>query len=178
MAPQPGAGMWLARRDKTHAPSTVNSAKAMNARAIRQSTPMPRKDTILDRMSGAIWYSCFDLLSGYYQILMRLKDIPFTAFQTPDGLFEFLAMPMGLINAPGTFNRIVQGIFEDMREFVAAYVDDLYRFIERCREKKLFLKLSKSTLCADEIPFLGDFVGRQGVRIDPDELRVLTAKNG
>ncbi|POM78480.1 Retrovirus Polyprotein [Phytophthora palmivora] len=166
----------------------VHDYRAMNARTIRQSTPMPRKDIILDRMSGAIWYSCFDLLSGYYQIRMRLKDIPFTAFQTPDGLFEYLAVPMGLSNAPATFNRIVQGIFEDMREFVATYFDDLYvftkettiethlvavrRVFERCRDKKLFLKLSKSTLCAEEIPCLGDLGGRQGV-LDPDKVRVI-----
>ncbi|POM64474.1 Reverse transcriptase [Phytophthora palmivora] len=68
----------------------VHDYRAMNARMVRQSTPMPRKDVILDRMCGAI--------------RMRMKDIPFTAFQTPDGLFEYLAEPTGLSNAPATFN--------------------------------------------------------------------------
>ncbi|OWZ06180.1 hypothetical protein PHMEG_00021602 [Phytophthora megakarya] len=39
----------------------VHDYRAMNERTIRQSTPMPRKDVILDKMSGALWYSCFDL---------------------------------------------------------------------------------------------------------------------
>ncbi|OWZ06181.1 Retroelement [Phytophthora megakarya] len=120
---------------------------------------------------------------------MRLKDVPFTAFQTPDGLFEYLVVPMGLSNAPATFNRIVQSIFEDLREFMSTYFDDVYvftkepdvethlaqvrRVFEQCREKKLYLKLSKSTLCSMEIPCLGDFVGRHGVRIDPDKVRVI-----
>lgn len=106
----------------------VHDYRAMNARTVRQSTPMPRKDAIFDRMSGAFWYRCFDLLSGYYQMRMRAKDIPYTAFQTPDGLFEYIAVPMGLSNAPATFNRIVQRIFEDMRECVATYFDDIYVF--------------------------------------------------
>ncbi|KAF4034842.1 Reverse transcriptase (RNA-dependent DNA polymerase) [Phytophthora infestans] len=59
---------------------------------------------------------------------MRTKDIPFTAFQTPDGLFEYIAVPMGLSNAPATFNRIVQRIFEGLRDNVATYFDDIYVF--------------------------------------------------
>jgi hypothetical protein len=88
----------------------VHDYRAMNQHTVRQLTPMPRKDDIFDRMAGCRWYSCFDLLSGYYQIRMRENDIPLTAFQTPDGLFEILAVPMGLSNAPSTFNRIVTKI--------------------------------------------------------------------
>ncbi|POM66979.1 Polyprotein [Phytophthora palmivora] len=137
---------------------------------------MSRKDVILGRMSGAIWFSCFDLLSGYYQILMRMKDIPFTTFQTPNSLLNILLFPMGL------------RIFADVRGFVAIYFDDLYIFtkepdlrthltavrkvFERRREKKLYLKLAKSTLCSDEIPCLGDFVGRR-VRIYRDKVHVI-----
>lgn len=96
---------------------------------------------------------------------------------------------MGLSNAPAIFKRIVQRIFDDLREVAATYFDDIYVFtkeksvkshlqavrkvFERCREKKLFLKLAKSTICEPEIPCLGDFVGRNGVRIDPDKVRVI-----
>lgn len=53
----------------------VHDYRAMNEQTVRQSTPMPRKDAIFDRMSGSWWLSCFDLLSGYYQIRMREKKI-------------------------------------------------------------------------------------------------------
>ncbi|KAF4036370.1 Reverse transcriptase (RNA-dependent DNA polymerase) [Phytophthora infestans] len=149
---------------------------------------MPRKDAIFDRMDGSYWYSCFDLLSGYYSIRMRAKDIS-SAFQAPEELFEYITVPMGLSNAPATLNRIVQRIFEDLRDNVTTYFDDVYVFtnetdvkahlpavrcvFERCREKKLFLKVSKYTICAAEIPCLGDFAGRQGVCIVPDKVRVV-----
>jgi len=61
---------------------------------------MPRKDVIFERMQGTPWYSCMDLLSGYYQFRMRDSDTKYTAFQTPDGLFEHLVILMGLSNAP------------------------------------------------------------------------------
>ena len=69
---------------------------------MRQSCPMPQKDRIQDSMHGCEQFRCFDRLSGYHQIRMREKDIPYTAFQTPNGLFEYLVIPMGLCNAPAS----------------------------------------------------------------------------
>jgi hypothetical protein len=166
----------------------VHDFRRMNAATLRQTSPMPRKDRILDGMVGGELFSCFDLLSGYYQIRMRSKDVPYTAVQTPEGLFEYLVVPMGLSNAPATFNRIVRVIFRDLRAFVATYFDDIYVYtgggvethleslktvFERCREEKLYLKLKKSTVCEREIPCLGDYVGAEGVRIDPDKVSMI-----
>eukprot|EP00644_Phytophthora_capsici_P008793 jgi/Phyca11/101732/e_gw1.6.1156.1 len=76
-----------------------------------------------------------------------------------------------------------------MRGSVATYIDELYVFtkdqdvgshlaavrkvFERCSDKKLYLRRLKPTLCSEEIPCLGGFVGRDGVRIDPDKVRVI-----
>ncbi|KAG3118660.1 hypothetical protein PI125_g2726 [Phytophthora idaei] len=54
---------------------------------------MPRKEDTFDAMTGSYWFSCMDLLWGYYQVKLRDSDIPFTAFSTPDGLFEFRMSP-------------------------------------------------------------------------------------
>ena len=49
-----------------------------------------------------------DLMDGFYQILMRKRDISYTAVSTPSGmLWEWLVISQGLINAPATFNRCV-----------------------------------------------------------------------
>ncbi len=167
----------------------VHDYRLLNSKTIRQSTPMPRKESVLDRMANSHWFSTMDLLSGYYQVRVREKDIPYTAFQTPEGLYEYLVLPMGLSNAPATFNRIGRRIFTDMEEIASTYFDDIYvytktdnlqehlealeRVFKRLQEKKLYIKLSKSIFCAPEIPCLGDFVGRQGVRIDPEKVKII-----
>ncbi|OWY90625.1 polyprotein, partial [Phytophthora megakarya] len=96
---------------------------------------------------------------------------------------------MGLACSPSAFNRMIQRVFSDQRSFCPAYFDDLFVFtkipslkghleafdkvLKRCEEQQLYIKLEKGTFCASEIPCLGDFFGRNGIRMDPDKSRVI-----
>ena len=166
----------------------VMDYRLLNSRTKIPQEPMPRKEDILNAMQGCFWFSCMDLLSGYYQQLIRECDRQFTAFSTPSGHYEYIVMAQGLNGAPASFNRWIQGIFENVREFCRAYFDDIYCFtrsvelhdhlnalqkiLELCEKRGLCLKLSKCVFAAVEIPVLGDFVGRQGVRMDPDKIQI------
>ncbi|POM71969.1 RxLR effector candidate protein [Phytophthora palmivora] len=106
---------------------------------------------------------------------MREEDITFTAFQAPNGLWEYLVLPMGVCNAPATMHRLTSKIFRDLKN-TGSFYDDIYIFTKSPRiedhrdvlretldilpENKLYVKLSKCIFCAEEIPYLGDFVGR------------------
>ncbi|POM70674.1 Pol protein [Phytophthora palmivora] len=57
----------------------VHAYNKMNNATVPAQTPIPRKDMLLDNMSGCTLYSALDLVDGYYQILMRESDIPLTA---------------------------------------------------------------------------------------------------
>jgi hypothetical protein len=58
---------------------------------------------------------------------MRDEDIHKTAFQIPDGLMEWVAMPFGLCNAPVFLQRMVNDILRDfLHNFVVnVYLDDV-----------------------------------------------------
>ncbi|POM59312.1 LOW QUALITY PROTEIN: Pol protein [Phytophthora palmivora] len=85
----------------------VHAYNKLNNATVPAQTPIPRKDVLLNNMSGCTLYSALDLVDGYYQILKRESDIPLTAVSTPSGmLWEWLVMPQGLSNAPATFNRL------------------------------------------------------------------------
>ena len=64
----------------------VHAYNKLNAATVPAQTPIPRKDVIIDSMSGSTIFSCLDLMDGYYQILMRESDVPFTAVSTPSGM--------------------------------------------------------------------------------------------
>ncbi|KAG3070118.1 hypothetical protein PI125_g23053 [Phytophthora idaei] len=42
---------------------------------IPAQTPIPRKDILLDTMSGSTQYSAIDLMGGVYQVLVREDDV-------------------------------------------------------------------------------------------------------
>uniref|UniRef100_H3H6I7 Reverse transcriptase domain-containing protein n=1 Tax=Phytophthora ramorum TaxID=164328 RepID=H3H6I7_PHYRM len=154
----------------------VHAFNKLNDATIPAQTPIPRKDMVLDSMSGSVIYSAIDLTDGFYQILMRESDVPLTAVSTPSGmLWEWLVMPQGLKNAPATFNRMVSHVLRPLRDFAPSYFDDIFvhshaevglsaidvhlrhlrQVFQVMRENKLYANLKKCVFCAPEIPVLG-----------------------
>ncbi|GMF55681.1 unnamed protein product [Phytophthora fragariaefolia] len=168
----------------------VHAFNKLNDATIPAQTLIPRKDMVLDFMSGSVIFSAIDLTDGFYQILMRESDIPLTAVSTPSGmLWEWLVMPQGLKNAPATFNRMVSHVLRPLRDFAPSYFDDIFvhsraedglsavevhiRYLRQVfqvmRENKLYANLKKCVFCAPEIPVLGCYVSKNGVRADPEK---------
>ncbi|POM77122.1 RNA-directed DNA polymerase [Phytophthora palmivora] len=70
----------------------VHAYNKLNNAMVPAQKPIPRKDVLLNNLSGCTLYSALDLVDGYYQILMREIDIPVTAVSIPLGmLWEWLA---------------------------------------------------------------------------------------
>jgi len=170
----------------------VHAFNKLNDATIPAQTPVPRKDMILDGMVGSTVFSAIDLKDGFYQIRMRESDVPFTAVSTPSGmLWEWMVMPQGLKNAPATFNRMVTNVLRPLREFAPSYFDDIFvhskasegkkdvdvhlghlrQVFQVMRENKLYANLKKCIFFAPEIPVLGCFVGKNGVRVDPEKVK-------
>lgn len=167
----------------------VMDYRILNSKTKMPQGPIPRKEDILNAMTNSKYFSCMDLLSGYYQQRLRESDAKYTAFSTPSGHYEYVVTAQGLCGAPSSFNRWVQSIFEEIRDISRAYFDDIYvftkeggiqahcqaldRVLKKCEDNGLAIKLAKCVFAAPEIPVLGDFVGRQGVRMDPDKVDII-----
>ena len=58
--------------------------------------------------------------------------MPKTSFQIQRGQFEFLVMAFGVVNAPATFQRMMNSLFkEELDTFVLVYLNDILYFC-RC----------------------------------------------
>lgn len=113
-----------------------------------------------------------------------------TAFVTPDGHFEFLKMPFGLINAPAVFQRAINNALGNLRYHeVLVCMDNLLiqsvtteRGLELLEEVlKLLcdagfrLNLKKCSFLKETIQFLGHEIGCNG--ISPGNIKVEAVKN-
>jgi len=81
--------------------------RPLNSVTSKDAYPLPRTDMCLDVMSGAKWFTTFDLRSSYHQVAVKSEDADNTAFICNEGQFRFLAMPFGLCNAGATFQRLM-----------------------------------------------------------------------
>ncbi|KAF1335924.1 reverse transcriptase, partial [Globisporangium splendens] len=172
----------------------VHASNKLSDATIPAQTPVPRKDMILDGMVGSTVFSAIDLKDGFYQIRMREDDVPLIAVSTPSGmLWEWLVMPQGLKNASATFNRMVTNVLRPLRTFAPSYFDDIFvhskaangksdvdvhldhlrQVFQVMRENKLYANLKKCMFFAPEIPVLGCFVGKSGVRADPEKVKAI-----
>jgi hypothetical protein len=103
-------------------------------------------------------FSMIDLRFSYHQIKIRVKDIPKTTFTTRYGLFEYLVMSFGLMNAPAHFMYLMNSVFiPELDKFVVVFIDDILIYsrsmeeheehlrivLKRLQEHQLYAKFSK-----------------------------------
>lgn len=99
-----------------------------------------------------------------------------------------MVMPMGLRNAPATFQAFLNSIFREyIDEFVVIYLDDILVLsdnredhlrhlrivLTKLRDYKLYVGRNKYELMQEETEFLGLIVGRNGVKIGEERKRVI-----
>ena len=96
-----------------------------------------------------------DLAAGYWQVAVEPSDQEKTAFTTYSGLYEFKKMPFSLVNAPATFQRLMEvGLAGLAREGCLVYLDDVLVIseVEAVVDYCAFTDLSKVPFCRRRMP--------------------------
>jgi len=159
--------------------------RALNAIIVKDSFPIPTVDELIDELFGAQYFSKLDLRSGYHQILLKKEDRYKIEFRTHHRHYEWLVMPFGLMNAPITFQCLMNEVFQDMlRKSVlvsfydilvynptwSSHLQPLEAVLQLLRKHKLFAKLSKCSFGLTQVEYLGHTVSSQGVAVDASKV--------
>ena len=164
--------------------------RALNAATKKNSYPLPDITTCLDQLHGARFFSSLDLRSGYHQIRMEPKSVPYTAFTTRYGSYEFLVMPFGLCNAPATFQSTMNSLLRPyIDNFLLVYLDDILIYsqsfeqhkshvrtvLDTLRRAQFYCKPSKCEFGLRQINFVGHTVSHNQVAMQAQKLEALRA---
>lgn len=150
--------------------------------------PIPLINETLTRLSKASVFTKLDVIAAFNKIRIKAGQEWMTAFNTRYGQFEYLVLPFGLCNAPSTFQSYVNGsLREFLDQFVTAYLDDILvysdnereheqqvlKVLRRLRERGLHLDIDKCEFSVSEVKYLGMYIGKDGIRMDPEKVKAI-----
>ncbi|XP_026164228.1 uncharacterized protein LOC113131342 [Mastacembelus armatus] len=162
--------------------------RGLNNITIRNSYPLPLLTSAFELIQGASIFSKLDLRNAYHLVRIREGDEWKTAFNTPNGHFEYLVMPFGLTNAPAVFQNLVNDVLGDMiNKFVFVYLDDILIFsrsetehihhvravLQRLLQNQLFVKVEKCEFHSKKTSFLGFVIEPGSIAMDPEKVRAV-----
>jgi len=152
--------------------------RGLNKITITNKYPLPLMSELRSRLGKATIFTKFDLENGYYLMCMAEGNEWKTTFKSRYGLYEYTVMPLGLCNAPSTFQSMINDIFCQMLDVgVMTYMDAILiytetveedvalvrRVMERMRKARLCVRIKKSSFHQREVEFVGYKISDRGI---------------
>ena len=162
--------------------------RALNRITVKNRYPLPHVGELLDRLSGARYFTKLDLRSGYHQLRIADSDTYKTAFSTRYGHYEFTVVPLGLCNAPVSFQALMNDTLRPyLDQFVVVYLDDILicsktlqehfqhiRLVfDKLQSDNLHVAIEKCQFAVQEIEYLGCIVSYKGIRTDDSKIAAI-----
>ena len=104
----------------------VQDYRKLNQVTIKDKMPLPLIGEVIDKLKEARYFNKLDLIWGYNNVRIKEENEWKTVFLTNKGLFEPQVLYFGLCNLPGTFQRMMNSIFQELLHegVLANYMDD------------------------------------------------------
>ena len=105
------SNVWIVpkKSDNSHEKKwrMVLDFRNLNSHTQQDCYPLPSIEEILCLLGGANYMSAFDMSNGFHAVKVHKDSIAKTAFSTHKEHLEWVRMPQDLINAPATYQRMM-----------------------------------------------------------------------
>jgi hypothetical protein len=186
----PSANTWnfnhtlVKKKDNSWRPAF--DCRKLNNLVMLDRAQLPSIDSILDQLDGAKYFSKFDFLKGYLQIPLNEDSKDFFSFSFKSKRFRYKVLPFGFCNAPGIFQRIMDGAISGLPG-IMAYLDDsichsdtwgnhlirLEALLLRFRELNFKLNKKKCEFGRTNMEFLGHEISKLGTKPLPSKVEAI-----
>ena len=163
--------------------------RKLNAKSLPDKYSIRPIDQCIEEvgMAGSKIFSCLDLKSGFWQMLLKEQARPYTAFTVPGvGQFQWVTAPMGLMGSPASFSRLMEVVMRDLSNIIT-YIDDclvhsrthaehwqhLKAALDRLRLHGLKLNADKCLFAARTVQYLGHTLSDKGISPGFDKTRAI-----
>jgi hypothetical protein len=163
--------------------------RGLNKITVKNRHPLPLITKSLERLAQAKFYTKLDVREAYHQIRIKEGDKWKTAFRTKYSYFKYTVMPFGLTNAPAQFQAYINQalarliditcivyldnilIFSDTKEEHKAHVKEI---LQRLRDAKLFVKLSKCEWHTQRTKYLRYIVSPNRISVNSNRVKTIS----
>jgi len=104
----------------------VQDYRKLNQVTIKDKMPLPLIGEVIEKLKETKYFNKLDLIWGYNNVRIKEGDEWKATFLMNKGLFKPQVMYFGLCNSPGTFQRMMNSIFQELLHegMLANYMDD------------------------------------------------------
>ena len=159
-----------------------------NSNTVADHSQIPNQQTILHAVARGKFRSKIDLSDAYFQTRVHPDDVQYNTIKTPFGGFASEVMMQGDMNAPATFVRVMEDLFNDeLGKFVWVYIDDIFIFsntfeehiahikqvCNKLRLQEFYANPRKSIFFAPKLEILGHMIDDEGIHPAPEKIRTI-----
>ena len=170
----------------------VQDYQPINAWTIPDNLLLPLIQSIMEDLEGMNLFSTFDIRSGYNNILVKPEDQHCAAFKTTEGQYKPVVMPFRLMNAPATFQWMINHYARPLQvkygtKWFKVYLDDIlittgkddppelhnqivWEWLEICQKYQLFLQTKKCRFKQAQVDYLGLIIDGDKIHLDLTKL--------
>ena len=156
-----------------------------NKVTIKDKTPLPNMDQLIEWIANKKFWSKLDLVDGYHNIRMDPDSEQYTTFLTHRGQYNSRVMQQGDCNAPATMMKVMQDIFsEEVYRNLVIYLDDIIiatdsyeehvrmvrLVLNKLRDEGFYLNTEKCQFLTKRLEVLGHIITHEGLSADPAKI--------